>query len=111
MTYACDARYQPAQPVLSIRTHSPVGNLPQVLGQCFGKVIEYIVSLNEQPAGAPFVCYYNMDMQNLDIEIGFPVAVTLPRMTKSSRAACRKACMPSACTRVPTRRWSRLMKR
>jgi effector-binding domain-containing protein len=33
--------------------------------------------MGENPAGAPFVVYYNMDMQNLDVEIGFPVSRSL----------------------------------
>ena len=28
--------------------------------------------LGEAPSGAPFVAYYNMDMGDLDIEVGFP---------------------------------------
>ena len=27
----------------------------------------------QPPAGPPYIAYYNMDMQNLDIEAGFPV--------------------------------------
>jgi effector-binding domain-containing protein len=33
----------------------------------------YMSKLGEQPADAPFTAYYNMDMQNLDVEMGFPV--------------------------------------
>ena len=43
--------------------------------------MQYLGELGEQPAGMPFAAYHNvdmqnldsMDMQNLDIEIGFPV--------------------------------------
>jgi effector-binding domain-containing protein len=31
----------------------------------------------QQPRGPPFVAYYNLDMQDLDIEVGFPVAKKL----------------------------------
>jgi effector-binding domain-containing protein len=34
--------------------------------------------MGEPPVGAPFVAYYNMDMQALDVEIGIPVARALP---------------------------------
>jgi effector-binding domain-containing protein len=30
------------------------------------------------PTGAPFVAYHNMDMADLDIEVGFPVDRVLP---------------------------------
>ncbi len=78
MTYVCEIKDQSAQPTISLRTHAAVGDLPQVLGQTFGAIMQYLGEQDEQPTGAPFVAYYNMDMQNLDIEIGFPVARPLP---------------------------------
>lgn len=78
MATNCEARQQAAQPVLSIRTRTPVDALPQVLGQAYGKVMQQLGALGEQPCGYPFVIYYNMDMQDLDIEIGFPVSGPLP---------------------------------
>ena len=40
--------------------------------------MQYLGELGEYPVGAPFVAYYNMDMQDLDMEIGFPVSKPLP---------------------------------
>jgi hypothetical protein len=37
----------------------------------------YLKELDEYLAYVPYVAYHNMDMQNLDIEIGFPVAKEL----------------------------------
>jgi effector-binding domain-containing protein len=68
----------PAQPALAIRTRTSLPNLPQTIGECFGKVINYLGQAGEQPAGAPYVGYYNMDMNDLDVEMGFPVAKALP---------------------------------
>lgn len=65
------------QPVISIRTRSAVGDLPQVLGAAYGSIMNYLSGIGVEPAGAPFVGYYNMDMQDLDIEVGFPVAKSL----------------------------------
>ena len=53
-------------------------NLPQTIGQGFGTVAQYLGEIGQQPAGAPYVAYYNMDMSDLDIEIGFPVSKKLP---------------------------------
>jgi effector-binding domain-containing protein len=78
MTYECEFKDQPAQPVLSIRTHAAVQDLPKVFGQAYGAIMQYLGELGEQPSGMPFAAYYNMDMQNLDLEIGFPVARQLP---------------------------------
>jgi effector-binding domain-containing protein len=52
-------------------------SLPKVLGNAFEKIEARLKELGEEPAGAPFVAYYNMNMFNLDIEIGFPVKRTL----------------------------------
>jgi effector-binding domain-containing protein len=40
--------------------------------------MQYLGELGVTPAGAPFVAYFNMDMQDLDMEVGFPVAQPLP---------------------------------
>ncbi|NHI93711.1 MAG: AraC family transcriptional regulator [Candidatus Lokiarchaeota archaeon] len=63
---------------LSIRTKSPVEKLPNILGEGYGEIMKYIGELGIEPTGEPFVIYYNMDMSNLDIELGFPVAVKHP---------------------------------
>lgn len=78
MNYQCEIKDQVVQPTLSIRTHAAVQDLPQVFGQAHGAIMQYLGELGEQPTGMPFAAYYNMDMQNLDIEIGFPVAKPLP---------------------------------
>jgi len=78
MTYPIELVDRPAQPVLSIRTRAAVQNLPQALGQAYGSIAQYLAQQGQQPAGAPFTAYYNMDMEDLDIEIGFPVASSLP---------------------------------
>jgi effector-binding domain-containing protein len=44
----------------------------------FGAVYEYLTGMGEQPAGPPYAVYYNMDMQDLDVEVAFPVARSLP---------------------------------
>jgi effector-binding domain-containing protein len=74
MTYNCELKEQPAQPALSIRTRAKVQDLPQVFGKAYGALMQYLGEKGEQPAGMPFAAYFNMDMQDLDIEIGFPVA-------------------------------------
>ena len=53
------------------------------------EIAQYLAEQSEQPAGAPFVAYYNMDMQNLDVEIGFPVTACLPVEVRSKAAPCR----------------------
>ncbi len=71
MLYKCEIYEQVAQPTLTIRTHTPVAKLPQVLGESYGAIGQYLGRLGETPGGAPFVAYYNMNMEDLDIEVGF----------------------------------------
>ncbi len=78
MSYTCQFQNQPSQPVLSVRMHTSVEKLPELLGLWFGSIANHIDALGEEPAGAPFVAYYNMDAQDLDVEIGFPVNKELP---------------------------------
>lgn len=69
---------QNEQPVLSMRRRISVQELPAVLGQVYGAIVQYLGELGENPAGAPFAGYFNMDMEDLDVEIGFPVHHPLP---------------------------------
>ncbi len=78
MAYTCELRTQLTQPALAVRTHTPVQELSQALGKAYGAIGQYLGGLGEQPAGPPYIAYYSMDMQDLDIEIGFPVSKTLP---------------------------------
>jgi len=78
MAYQCELKQKPAQPVLSIRTRTAVQDLREVLGKSYGSIMGYLMELGEQPVDAPFTAYYNMDMQDLDVEIGFPVGKALP---------------------------------
>jgi hypothetical protein len=78
MSYHSEVKEQPTQKTLSIRTRAAVQDLPQVFGAGYGKIGQYLGELGEQPSGPPFAAYYNMDMDNLDVELGFPVARQLP---------------------------------
>ena len=62
------------QHTLTIRTRSSVLNLPQVIGNASKSIMAYLGELSVHPTGMPFVIYYNLDMQNLDVEIGFLVS-------------------------------------
>ncbi|MFZ5645668.1 MAG: GyrI-like domain-containing protein [Bacillota bacterium] len=78
MGYKCELAEQPGQPVLSIRTRTTLENLPRFLGAAYGQIMKYLSEVGEYPAGAPYAAYHNMDMQDLDVEAGFPVSKTLP---------------------------------
>jgi effector-binding domain-containing protein len=58
---------------LAIRTFTPVEKLSEVMGSSYGEIMQVMESLGVQPSGPPFAMYHNMDMSNLDVEMGFPV--------------------------------------
>lgn len=78
MDYQCQIVEQPAQITLVVRTRTAVSNLPQVLGEAYHGILNYLAETDGKCIGAPFVAYHNMNMDDLDIEIGFPVSKTLP---------------------------------
>jgi effector-binding domain-containing protein len=73
MISECKAVDLPAQTALTIRTRTPARLLPNVLGQGFKEMAEYLKELDEEPAGPPFVAYYNSNMDDLEIEMGYPI--------------------------------------
>ena len=61
-------------PALSVRYRTPAAELPSTMGPIYGEIAAYMGKKGIPFAGAPFAVYYNMDMDDLDVEIGFPVA-------------------------------------
>lgn len=78
MIYPCEIQERPAQPTLTVRFRAPVQDLPMHFGRIYGLIGQYLGQIGAQPVDAPFAIYYNLDMQNLDIEAGFPVVSLLP---------------------------------
>jgi effector-binding domain-containing protein len=74
MSFAFDSKEQPRLDVASVRTRSAVQDLPEVLTREYGRVMQALGKQGLNPSGPPFVVYYNMDMQDLDIEAGLAVA-------------------------------------
>lgn len=65
---------QPVQYVLSIRTNIHFNDFPSTAKEAYDKIMKY-AELNELLlSGGPFACYHNADLENLDVEMGFPVA-------------------------------------
>lgn len=78
MSYEFEILTTSPRPVLAIRVRTPVEGMPQKLGESFGAIGHYLAEVGGQMAGAPYAAFYNMDMQDLDVEIGFPVQGQIP---------------------------------
>ena len=59
---------------LSIRITTAAKDLPARLGEIYGEVTSHFGKDGIVCTGAPFAMYHNMDMDNLDVEAGFPVS-------------------------------------
>ena len=77
MEYSCNLHEQTTQPTLTVRTRASAQELPQAMGAAYGAIAQYLGELGEHPAGPPFCAYYNMDMKDLDVEMGFAVTKEL----------------------------------
>lgn len=73
MEYVCNLHEQAPQPTLTVRTRASAKDLPQAMGAAYGAIAHYLGELGEQPVSPPFCAYYNTDMKNLDVEMGFAV--------------------------------------
>lgn len=78
MGYQFELVDEKEQPVLSVRKRTSVGNLPQELGKAYGAIIQYIGEIGEMTEGPAFAAFYNMDMEDLDVEMGFLVPKPIP---------------------------------
>lgn len=80
----------PETHTLAIRTTTQVENLSQLIGSSYGAIMQYMAEIKEPVTREPFVIYYNLDMQNLDVEMGFPVSRELP-----SRGEVKASSLPA----------------
>jgi effector-binding domain-containing protein len=76
MPYEVTTRELAPQPMISIRTHTPIAKMPEVFGQAFGEMFGYLGEIGVGPAGAPFAVYHDTEMKedDVDVEICVPVA-------------------------------------
>lgn len=78
MEYKFEAAAQNERPVLWVRRRTSAANLPQELGKAYKAIIEYLGEIGEKTEGPAVAAYYNMDMEDLDVGMGFLVPKALP---------------------------------
>lgn len=77
MNYQPELKEQKAQPALTIRGRIKMEDMCRFFGQSYEALIAYLSEMGEVPAGPGFAIYYNNDMNDLDIEVGFITARAL----------------------------------
>ena len=111
MTLPCSVQEETPQPSLVVRARTTVNDLPRLVGESYGRITGYLAELGETPSGPPFAAYHNADMQDLEVEIGFPVSKPLPGKEgiqpgsdprRSNGALCLHRALSDHRRRVPT---------
>lgn len=77
MSFKYEIKEQKAQSTASIRTRTSISQLPAVIGKAYGAIGKHLGETGGVCTGAPFAIYYNMDVNDLDVELGFPVAKSI----------------------------------
>ena len=73
MTQTCERVHREGMSSVVIRTRCSVDQLPSVIGPAYQRIGGFLGSQGLTPSGPPYVGYHNEDMQDLEIEIGFPI--------------------------------------
>ncbi len=74
MSYLIQVVETEKQPVLSVQTKTSEESLPNEVSKVYGSILNYLSECGEEALGPAFIAYYNEDMNDLSVEIGFPVA-------------------------------------
>lgn len=71
--FPCEIKTLSAQPTVAMRFRSTLEDLPNHFSEAYGKVMDYLSDIGAEAGSFAYAKYNNMDMQNLDVEAGFPV--------------------------------------
>ena len=62
-----------SRPALTIRTRTRVRDIASLFHKGYTAITLLLNERGKVPAGPPFALYYNMDIDDLEVEFGFPV--------------------------------------
>lgn len=78
MSYSCVISSIDRHPAVTIKSRVNVEQLSDVFASSFESLVEYLEEVGEDIAGPPFAIYYSVEMEELDVEMGLPVARAIP---------------------------------
>ncbi len=73
MSFKYEIKEQKDQPTASIRRRTSLNQLPDLIRKSYEDISKHLIKTGGVCSGAPFAIYYNMDVNNIDVELGFPV--------------------------------------
>ncbi len=71
--FECRVENLEPKPALTIRLKTRPEDIAEMFDRGFSAIDQYLESKGKKPAGPPFVIYINMELDNLEVEFGFPV--------------------------------------
>jgi effector-binding domain-containing protein len=74
VTYEIEIREVPARRVATIRERVPMTVIGKEMGEGFGEVARAVQAAGATIDGMPFAIFHEMDVDEVDLELGFPVA-------------------------------------
>ncbi len=79
----------------SVRVTIPVSALKEEMAKGYGEIMSILGQQGVRPSGNPYALYRNMDMNALDVEMGFPVASAV-----KSEGRVRSSTLPGGKTAI-----------
>ena len=74
MAYDIEVRELQPQSVVAVRVSVPVEAIPTIMGEVFGELYAYVGRAGLTPAGMPYARYHSFGTEEMDMEVGSPVA-------------------------------------
>lgn len=71
--FVCELRELAPATALTIRAHTTMHDIAALFDAGYREILSLLEQEGLRPEGPPFARYYNMDMNALDVEFGFPV--------------------------------------
>lgn len=85
--FTCEAKAFASVPALTIRAHTTMHDVEHLFNAGFREILDLLRTQGLTPVGPPFARYYNMDMNALDVEFGFPVSSSAGGSGRVSRSS------------------------
>ena len=78
MEYEIKTRETVTQPIVSVRGHTPMSDMPGFFGRAYGEIYGLIGSLGVRPVGGPISIYHDPEFREDDIDVEVAVPVSEP---------------------------------
>lgn len=77
MDYTIQIEQQPRQPYVAVRATVPMAEIGQRMGPLFGQLFGWLGSHQVAPAGPPWTRYLAVGSDEVELEVGAPVATPI----------------------------------